>query len=540
VWSGIFRRSSALNIATVLRKLRAMAANANCSEAEARPESGSAQPPSGGVLPWLMPSLTQWLWLVIFLILIAQPWRTMMVASDGDACMHWAVGDYMLQTGHIPIRADVFSHTRFGQPIVSKEWLSEIIFAMAGRRAGLFGLVVVAALLIATTFALLHRQMAQETGNHAVAIFLALAAACAACTHWMARPHAFTFLLAVLWAGELRRFERGGTPRRLAICLGLLTLLWVNLHGGYLAGFLTLGIYWLGAGIELILVRTDPARGNGARHKLKVLTGVIGLCAVVSLLNPNGYELHVHNLGFLDSGFFTNWLAEYASSDFHAPDSRGFLAWLALTFLTLAIVRPRLSPSSAILLVVWTYYALYSVRNIPLLVIFVGPILASALAEAAPLWVRRLSGRLREVDETSRGWPIVGAVALAVVMSVPHPTEMIARKWPVAAVEFIKQHPEQFEGNMFNQYLWGGYLMEALPEHRVFVDGRTDFYGEPLLRQYDNTYLLHTNWQEALLQYHVSWTLMPTQSRLNLVLALLPNWHLAYSNDVATIFRKEP
>jgi hypothetical protein len=525
----------------VLRKLRAMAANENCFEAEARPQPESAQPSSGGLLPWLMPSLTQWLWLVIFLILIAQPWRTIMVASDGDACMHWAVGEYMLQTGHV-IRTDVFSHTRYGEPIISKEWLSEIIFAVAGRRAGLFGLVVVAALLISTTFALLHRQMALETGNHAVAIFLALAAVCAAWTHWMARPHVFTFLLAVLWAGELRRFERGGTPRRLAICLGLLTLLWVNLHGGYLAGFLTLGIYWLGAVIELALARTDPARRSEMRHKLMVLTGIIGLCAVVSLLNPNGYELHVHNLQFLDSGFFSNWLAEYASSNFHAPDSRGFLAWLALTFLTLALVRPRLSPASAILLVVWTYYALYSVRNIPLLVIFVGPVLASALAEVAPQWVRRLSDRLREIYETSRGrgWLLVGIVAVAVVTSVPHPTEMIARKWPVAAVEFIKQHPEQFEGNMFNQYLWGGYLMKELPEHRVFVDGRTDFYGEPLLRQYDDTILLHTNWQEAIVQYHVSWTLMPAQSRLNLVLALLPDWHFVYSNDVATIFRKEP
>src|SRR5271154_1039231 len=140
-----------------------MAANANSTDAELRPQPNADSPSPGGVLPWLMPSLTQWLWLTILLILLAQPWRTMMVASDGDPNLHWRVGEYMLETGHIPIRTDVFSHTRYGQPIVSKEWLSELVFALAGRRAGLYGLVVVAALLIATTFALLHRQVVRET-----------------------------------------------------------------------------------------------------------------------------------------------------------------------------------------------------------------------------------------------------------------------------------------------------------------------------------------------------------------------------------------
>jgi hypothetical protein len=74
----------------------------------------------------------------------------------------------------------------------------------------------------------------------------------------------------------------------------------------------------------------------------------------------------------------------------------------------------------------------------------------------------------------------------------------------------------------------------------VFVDGRTDFYGESLIRQYDDTSLLHTNWQQALEQYHVDWTLMPADHRLNLALALLPGWHCAYSNEVAAVFHKQP
>jgi hypothetical protein len=486
-----------------------------------------------------MPSLTQWLWLMILLILLAQPWRTMMVASDGDPCLHWRVGEYMLEMGHI-IRADVFSHTRYGEPIVSKEWLSEIIYALAGRRAGLYGLVVVAALLIATTFALLHRQLVRETGNHAVAIFVALLAAWAACSHWLARPHAFSFLFAALWCDALRRFDRDASGPRLGLALASLTVLWVNLHSGYLAGFITLGVYWLGTVIELFLGRTDGARWLVTRHKLQVLTIVIVVCGLVSLINPNGYRLHLLNFQFLRSDFLTNWLAEYASSNFHDLDSRGFLVWLGVTFLTLAVARPRLSPTSGLMLIVWTYLALYVGRNIPLLAIFVAPILATALADASPAWVRRLSDRLAETYATSRGGLLVGVAAVLAIAVWTRPTEMPPKKWPVAAVEFIRAHPQEFKGNMFNQYVWGGYLLQALPEHRVFVDGRTDFYGESLIRQYDDTSALRTNWMQALDQYHVSWTLLPTEHRLNLALALLPGWQCVYSNEVATIFRKQP
>jgi hypothetical protein len=483
-----------------------------------------------------MPSLTQWLWLVMLLILLAQPWRTMMVASDGDTCMHWRVGEWMLEHHEI-IQTDFFSHTRLGEPFISKEWLSEIIFAAAGRWAGLYGLAVVAALVIATTFAFLHRQLLRETGNHMAAVFVALVAAWAACTHWLARPHVFSFLLAVLWINELRHFERRSSALRLFVTLSALTLLWVNLHGGYLAGFIVLGTYWCGTLIELALTQTDRSQVAALRREFNVFTGAGILCGVVSLINPSGYKLHFHNLQFLRSGYLTNWLAEYRSPDFHATHSYGFLAWLALLFLTLVYCRPKLSATSALVLISWTYFALYAARNIPLMTIFIAPIMAKSLSEAK--WPRfdRVEQALR-LPRGGRGWPMVVAAAVIAIACVQRPTEMPGDHWPTTAVEFIKQHPEQFAGNMFNQYVWGGYLMQFLPEQRVFVDGRTDFYGTDLIKEFDMTARLGTNWTAALDKYKVAWTLMPSDHRLNCALALSPAWRCMYSNKVATIYSR--
>src|SRR5438045_3539719 len=117
----------------------------------------TASSPASPFLTLLLPNLSAWLWLILFLFLIADPQRTKLVSGDGDANMHWRVGEYMLETKQV-IRTDVFSHTMPGAPIVTKEWLAEILFALAGRAGGLTGLAVLAAVVIASTFALLHRR----------------------------------------------------------------------------------------------------------------------------------------------------------------------------------------------------------------------------------------------------------------------------------------------------------------------------------------------------------------------------------------------
>jgi hypothetical protein len=464
---------------------------------------------------WLLPSVSHWLWLLLLVMLLSQPWRTAMVASDGDACMHWRVGEWMLQNRRV-IDTDVFSHTKAGASIISKEWLSEIIFATAGRAAGLYGLAFVAALVIATTFALVHRQLVRAGNDLVVATAVTLLGVWAACTHWLARPHVFSFLMMFWWCDALRR-------DRFAL-LPVLTVLWVNLHGGFLAGFLVLAAYWVGAGLERCWGR------------LRTLTGVGALCLVASLLNPSGYKLHLHNLAFLRSDYLTGWLAEYSSSNFHSAGARGFLVWLALVFLTLAVCRPRVTAADGLLLISWTYYALYAARNIPLLVIVTAPILVPAWSTMLPERWRALSIRLRRINDASSGWPMVLAAAALFVIFAPRSTMMPAERWPVQAVDFIRQHPEKFAGNMFNQYIWGGYLMEALPEHKTFVDGRTDFFGEALIREFDQVTDLAPNWKEPLDKYNISWTLMPSDHRLNCALAMLPQWSCIHSDAVAMVY----
>jgi hypothetical protein len=472
------------------------------------------------------------LWLVLLVVLLAQPWRTMMVASDGDPCYHRRLGETMLQQHRI-LRTEMFSHTRQGRPLIAPSWLSDILFAAAGRCAGFYGIAVVAAVLIATTFALLHHQLVREGNSVAVATVLVLLAVWASCVHWLARPLLFTVLFALLTNETLRRFEIESCARQAGAKLGVLMVLWVNLHAGFVLGFAVLGAYWLGALIDM-LRSCDRAR---ARQRLRALTAIGLCCAAVSLLNPYGYHLHLSVWHFLRSQYLRNWFAEYSSTEFASPTARGFLVWLALMFLVLAVLRPRVSCASGILLASWTYNALYAVRNIPAMTVLTAPVLAPALSDSVRNRWPDTSQWLDDFSARCRGWPLVAVAALGIVLT-PRPTEIPANTWPVTAVQYVQDHPQQFAGNMFNQFVWGGYLLWELPDHKVFIDGRADFYGEALIREFSNTAALGTNWPATLAKYDVSWTLMPTEHRLNLALALLPGWHCAYSDEVAMVYSR--
>ena len=49
--------------------------------------------------------------------------------------------------------------------------------------------------------------------------------------------------------------------------------------------------------------------------------------------------------------------------------------------------------------------------------------------------------------------------------------------YPVGAVNFIRE--KRPEGNIFSVFYWGGYLIDRLPEKKVFVDGRMSYWQDP-------------------------------------------------------------
>ncbi len=163
---------------------------------------------------------------------------------------------------------------------------------------------------------------------------------------------------------------------------------------------------------------------------------------------------------------------------------------------------------------------------------------------------RRLSENVTARNRHADGRATVAVAFLALVAALAKPnliggqpvltSDVLSNRFPVAAVQFVAAHPQAVHGEMFNDYGWGGYLMLTMPAHRVFVDGRNDFYGPDLIREYSSVNTVETNWEPVLQKYNVGWTILPRAHPLNVLFSLRKDWTMAYADDVTAIYARQP
>jgi hypothetical protein len=103
--------------------------------------------------------------------------------------------------------------------------------------------------------------------------------------------------------------------------------------------------------------------------------------------------------------------------------------------------------------------------------------------------------------------------------------------FPVRVVE--RARAASVSGRMLNELAWGGYVLYAWPEQKVFIDGQTDFYGDPLSQLYMDMRLAKPGWEQRLDSLEVQMVLMPDDVPLVWVLEKSAGWTVADSADGA-------
>jgi hypothetical protein len=493
-------------------------------------------------LRWFLPTLGGLLFLLAYAFTLFIRGGSLF-GGDGDPGRHIRLGRYILDHRAIP-RIDLFSHTMQGERFIPFEWLSEVIFAAADAWRGLTGVAILTAFLFAGAVWLTYTATRRSGVPAFMAVGFGFLALLLQAIHIHPRPHMFTTAFTALFSLILLEVRRGAS-RRWLLALPVLMVLWVNLHGGFLVGFIVLAAF--GAEALLNLWR-DP--GSAAARELTVwLLGALVACFVASFANPAGWELWPHTTGYLRETYLVDFTQEYKSPDFHDTLIKSFLITLLLGTTVLALLRSRVEPLGLGLWLVFAAFALHSTRNIPLFAVVCTPWLAGwsmALVrqeEPSRRPIRRFADWTRRLDRTAArlpGWPIaiLGWLLLTKV-SLDHGSEgayaFDPEVFPVAAVEELKAIGFVPPGPVYNEFIWGGYLLYAWPEVRVFIDGQTDFYGEALTREYRDIRFIQPHWEERLRDRGIAWVIVPPDAPLAAALPLLGEWEEVYSDDTATV-----
>ncbi len=457
--------------------------------------------------------------------------------ADGDLLRHLTIGNVILTTRQIPTH-DLFSHTLPNAPVILHEWLSELVFAMVHRAAGLNGVAWLTAIVIAVTYTVLAYTLREAGVRALVTLGGAFTAFIAGSIHTLARPHIFTALFFAAFLFVIERYRRNGNVRLLFL-LPPLMIVWANLHGaGLIFGLILIGLYVAGAVLE---------RNRRSVIELSMLWVFVLLA---SLVNPAGLQLITHTTGFLGSRFILEVTTEYQSPNFHAVNTWVFAILIVLSLAMGWRGTKKLAWTNLILLVSWTGFGLYSARNIPLYalvaIVVLAPIIDTWIEEAAPA-LNRFVYRFEVNARLASGW--IWAVVVVVILIALEANDVKLDLWrkgnafdekvfPIAAVDAFKGSPP--EGNVFNDFNWGGYLLYRLwPDKKIFIDGFTDFYGEQLAREYLKVTEGSQGWEEILDRHEVRWVIVPPSRPIAERLDNSSRWVPRYKDEIAGVWVRE-
>jgi hypothetical protein len=452
---------------------------------------------------------------------------------DTDVWWHLRAGAYTLQHG--VIRADPFSFTKAGEAWVDHSWGSEVVLHYVWSAGGYGALSMAMGVLCLACAGLVYAMCWGGTYLRCGAVgFASLTAS----IFWSPRPHMFSYVLCalVLYVLFLRRHR--GIDALWA--LPLIMAVWANLHGGFAVGLLLIG----GTLIGELLERRIPLDGRGSLTPaaLRRLAVFGGLSLVAVCINPYGPRLLA--VPFETGGSsYVRLIEEWMPPDLRVPSYWPFAIALVVLVLSIGASPVRVGWSDGLLVSCATLLAMLAGRNVALFMIVATPVITyhlHALCEERGWGVRTL--RTASAPVVAANVALI-AVALGVVVSRASDSvrdsafQSAARAaLPVGAVEYLQEHGVR--GRLFNSYDWGGYLIHSLPDVKVFVDGRSDLYGDFLVDPYLRIAEAQPGWAEQLDRYEIETALVTRTGGLANVLARDAEWRWAYSDDVAIVFER--
>ncbi len=238
-------------------------------------------------------------------------------------------------------------------------------------------------------------------------------------------------------------------------------------------------------------------------------------------------------------------------SGFHETYLLIYFLLLSLSILIFLINIKKLDLTDVIIMAGLTFMSLSSARYIP----FFSPVAALMIARYG-LGILSKLPRIEILKAAGKRvdmlFSVILTIGLIIIINNANlfKSGIKANNYPEGVVKFLKEN--RIQGNMFNPYVWGGYLMWSLyPDYKVFIDGRGligDVFFEEVkvMEAYPGNLAGLPEWKAYLNAYDVNFIITYSVGNFTgrlvpLIPALLhdPEWHLVYFDNISLIFVRE-
>ncbi|GAC1339669.1 MAG: hypothetical protein NVSMB29_07360 [Candidatus Dormibacteria bacterium] len=456
---------------------------------------------------------------------------------DPDFWWHLRTGQLILQK-HGLLGTDPYTYTVADHRWVMHEWGAEVLFALLHALGGIALIVAVLSLVTWLGMLCIYLNARMRMPQYVTLAMGILLAVIAGYPIWGPRTQMITFALTCLFILLAERHLRLGG--RAVWALVPLTIVWCNLHSGFVIGLVFVGLMllsdWLGDRLGIA--------GGASPERRRRLGLVLLVCLGVALINANGAGIYLYPFQTQGSSAQQTLIEEWHSPNFHMREVVAFEVML-LSLVAAVVLNRRLRARDAALLAAATVLSLQSVRHIALFI-----------AACTPIWIEQVSLVVARVQTARRGGTaarraprrdsvargvmalgLMGVVLLGYVgiQLIPSLTAResdlsYARDQPVCAARWLAASRGGL--HIFNQYGEGGYLSYMLHDRgdRVFIFGDAALMGDQSLLRYGQVADLGPDWETILRTSDTDLVVFDTNTALDQLLRDSPNWTRVYAD----------
>jgi len=449
--------------------------------------------------------------------------------TDTDLGWHLRYGQHIFET------ASVFRKNKIGFFLPEYQWihsysLYQLITFVVYKYLGFGGLAFLGAGIISliawTIIASFPKKTFWPVFGILLTLFLSLPA-----TNMGYRSQT----LSILGFSTLLYLLSKPIDKKSLFLIPVIFLIWANLHGGFIFGFVLLGFHFL----EKIIRK---------KNKEAVGLAIASITAfLATLINPFGFKIYWES--YRHSWYPLNKLI----AEWTPPNSLYVLVILSIASLVIIkLLSLKISDffkkeglvTFGLSWLFFTYLSFKAKRHLPFFAL-------SSVYLLAKLFSEKKGGR-RLINKACL--LLTGLILLTIIVAhlVNPPNlknywQQIAsqKSWPLPekAIEFLKGK-EELCPNLFNTYEWGGYLSWHLPKVKTFVDGRMPAWPTPEGKSPYTIYLeiiqARNGFSQRLIDYNADCLFISKGTFLDLELKNNPiyPWEIIYQDDRATIYKR--
>ena len=422
--------------------------------------------------------------------------------ADGDLWAKLILGSSVLEAGKL-LRHDLFAFTPTLPIYVDHEWGSGLIFYTLLKFFGPASLMLLKMFLAVAASGTAACVALRRGCNPLVVFLLALPAAICLLPGYVVviRSHAFTYLFFALTLLCLEEIQRG---KKWPIAMQIILIaVWTNVHGGFVAGLGTIGVYTFAAFIR--------------RKQIGVMCLVSFGCVLATLLNP--YGIH----------FWETILPAVLHKRPNIPE------WGPMPLLGLdAFIGFRVLAVSAVLSLVAGWHKRRSDSFPALMMLAITAFIAIRSRRHAPFFAvaslaflgNYLECALRRMTNATNKIPLQPGTAILILYAavatfvathfLPQASLQVlapVRSYPVREADILSRAGAS--GNLVVPFEWGSYASWRLfPKIKVSIDGRYEAVFPETTFLENNAFHFKTgaDWDKLIRNYHVDFIILNLKS----------------------------